>query len=310
MNIKNILISAIAPFENHIANGGEKILSNASSVKRLPDGRVYISGQMQRHVLFSAIERVNDADPQKGDTYVSNGDGVTSKIETDLRADLGGFMHPSKNDYSGRRTAPISATMAVSLEESSVGRDLLLRLRQDSSGGEDSKKQAIATKEFSMLDKMHMNFSLEVGAMGTSKKFEYGGKSMHLSTGYVLHTPADERKRRAKLFLEAAMSMQDYANQARNMVSGEPEEVLIVFDTKVSRKAARYLVAEEKERENILMELTDRGAKVFYGNDKEGSVSVHAARKQALAFLAENQLYNPAGDDAEVLTFAQFAGDE
>lgn len=72
MEIKGILVSLLAPFEDHIANGGEKLLGNASSIKRRPDGRVYISGQMQRHVLFSAIDRLNNADEAKEDTFVSD----------------------------------------------------------------------------------------------------------------------------------------------------------------------------------------------------------------------------------------------
>lgn len=44
MVIKGILVSSLAPFENHMANNGEKLLGNASSIKRRPDGRVYISG--------------------------------------------------------------------------------------------------------------------------------------------------------------------------------------------------------------------------------------------------------------------------
>src|SRR5690606_33288529 len=124
MEIRGILISILAPFENHIANGGEKLLGNASSIKRRPDGRVYISGQMQRHALFSALDRLNESDPEKGDTFVSNGDGITNLVERDLRADLGGFMHPSRGDYSGRRTAPLSVTPAVALNPSEIGRDL------------------------------------------------------------------------------------------------------------------------------------------------------------------------------------------
>lgn len=148
MEIKGILVSLLAPFEDHIANGGEKLLGNASSIKRRPDGRVYISGQMQRHVLFSAIDRLNNADEAKEDTFVSNGDGITDKIESDLRADMGGFMHPSKGDYSGRRTAPLSVTPAVAMNESEVGRDLLMRLRVNTEG-ENANEQAIATREFS-----------------------------------------------------------------------------------------------------------------------------------------------------------------
>jgi CRISPR-associated protein Cst2 len=171
MEIKGILVTALAPFENHIANGGEKLLGNASSIKRRPDGRVYVSGQMQRHVLFSAIDRLNMTDPAKGETFVSNGDGISNLIEKDLRADMGGFMHPSKGDYSGRRTAPLSVTPAVAIDESEVGRDLLVRIRFDES--DDAKDQALATKEFSEHDLMHMNFFLDISALSISKVFKY-----------------------------------------------------------------------------------------------------------------------------------------
>ena len=39
--IKSILVTGVAPMENHAANRGEKLLGNASSVKRRPDGRVF-----------------------------------------------------------------------------------------------------------------------------------------------------------------------------------------------------------------------------------------------------------------------------
>lgn len=120
-NVKGISVTLLSPMQNHTANGGEKLLGNASSIKRRPDGRVYISGQMQRHALFSAIDRLNLEDEERAGTYVSNGDGVTNKIEEDLRADMGGFMHPKQGGYSKRRIAPVSASFAVAIEESDVG---------------------------------------------------------------------------------------------------------------------------------------------------------------------------------------------
>lgn len=305
MEIKGILVTALAPFENHIANGGEKLLGNASSIKRRPDGRVYVSGQMQRHVLFSAIDRINTTDPAKGETFVSNGDGISNLIEKDLRADMGGFMHPSKGDYSGRRTAPLSVTPAVALDESEVGRDLLVRVRFDES--EDAKNQALATKEFSQKDLMHMNFFLDISALSISKAFEYK-KSFNLGTKYFKHAGDDERKRRARLYLEATKSMNDYASQARNAVSGEPQKVLIVFDTILSRKASRYFVAGEQEQQNILEELKARDAKYFFGDDTTKD-SVQKAYKEALEYLAANTLYDPA-KGTEVVTFEQAFGGE
>jgi CRISPR-associated protein Cst2 len=307
MEIKGILVTAIAPFENHIANGGEKLLGNASSIKRRPDGRVYISGQMQRHVLFSAIDRLNLSDAKKGETFVSNGDGISNLIEKDLRADMGGFMHPSKGDYSGRRTAPLSVTPAVAKDKSDVKNDLLVRIRFDES--DDAKDQALATKEFSQRDLMHMNFFLDISALSISKAFKYEN-NFNIATKYFKHADDNERKRRARLYLEATKSMNDYASQARNAVSGEPQQVLIVFDTILSRKASRYFVADEQERKNILAELDARDAKYFIGDDKTGN-SVFTAYKAALAFLhdSDNKLFDPSyGSD--VKTFKESFGRE
>jgi CRISPR-associated protein Cst2 len=292
MNIKGILVSSIAVFENHIANGGEKLLGNASSIKRRPDGKVYVSGQMQRHVLFSAIDRLNREDENSGNTFVSNGDGVSNKIENDIRADLGGFMHPSKGDYSGRRTAPLTVTPAVALSQSEVGRDLLVRLKQNPN--DTNQKQALATKEFSEHDLMHMNFFLDVSTLGSSKVFEYEN-NFHINTTFIKHTGEAERRRRVNLFMEATRSMNDYANQARNAVSGEPQKVLIVFDAKLSRKASRYFTGNDIEKANLLKELEARKAKFFLGDDTQGGTSVFDAYSQALEFLSknENSLYDP-----------------
>jgi|AntRauTorckE5430_2_1112549.scaffolds.fasta_scaffold02229_4 CRISPR-associated protein Cst2 len=322
MNIKGILVSSVAVFENHIANGGEKLLGNASSIKRRPDGKVYVSGQMQRHVLFSAIDRLNREDDKKGSSFVSNGDGVSNQIENDIRADLGGFMHPSKGDYSGRRTAPLSVTPAVALSQSEIGRDLLIRLQNNVKGDKvysngyinrldaddknaaDPKKQALATKEFSEHDFMHMNFFLDVSSLGCSKVFEYED-NFHINTTFIKHTKESERRRRVNLFMEATRSMNDYASQARNAVSGEPQKVLIVFDAKLSRKASRYFTGNDTEKANILKELDARGAKYFLGNDTEGKTSVFDAYSEALAFFENSSLYDTSGGDDNIKTFAE-----
>jgi len=305
MNIKGILVSVVAPFENHIANGGEKLLGNASSIKRRPDGRVYVSGQMQRHVLFSAINRLNESDKNKGDTFVSNGDGITNLIERDLRSDMGGFMHPSKGDYSGRRTAPLSVTPAIAIDKSDVGRDLLVRIKFDQNEG--SKDQAMATKEFSEFDLMHMNFFLDISALSVSKAFKYEG-GFNIGTKYFKHADDTERKRRAKLFIEGTRYMNDYASQARNAVSGEPQKVLIVFDPSLGRKASRYFVAEEQEQKNILAELDAKKAKYFLGDDKTEQ-SVQKAYDGAINFLKENELTDPS-DGEDIVTFKEAFGRE
>ena len=43
MIIKGILVTLIAPFENPIANGGDKLLGNMPTIKKRLDDRAYIS---------------------------------------------------------------------------------------------------------------------------------------------------------------------------------------------------------------------------------------------------------------------------
>jgi CRISPR-associated protein Cst2 len=295
MKIKSITVTLLAPMSDHAANRGEKLLGNASSIKRRPDGRVYISGQMQRHALFSAIDRLNEDDPARNGTYVSNGDGVSTNIEKDIRSDLGGFLDPSKGDYSGRRTAPVTATLAVASKSSEVGRDLLVRLKMNQNQ-DSTQRQALATNEFSERDEMYMSFHLDIGGVGIIKRFRYEGEK-HIMTEYEKLISEEERMRRVRLFLEATRSMTDYANQARNATTGEPQKVLIVLDPKMSRKAIRYFAPEttEREKENILQELKNRGAQPFLGDDTatEG-MSVDEAYQAALAALQANQIYDPA----------------
>ncbi|WP_200976494.1 type I-PGING CRISPR-associated protein Cas7/Csp1 [Echinicola sp. 20G] len=295
-----ILVSALVPMSNHIANGGEKLLGNASSIKRTPEGKVYISGQMQRHALFSAMSRINELDSKKGETYVSNGDGISNFIEKDLRADLGGFMHPSKGSYSGRRTSPLSVTPAVAIDKSKVGRDLMVRFKMNQTSERD---QALATREFSEKDFMLMNFHLDLSSLSISKIFEYEGE-FHVKTSYVKHCKEEERKRRVRLFLEAVRSISDYANQARNAVAGDPEKVLIVFDSKLNRKACRFFEATEIEQENIKKELKSRNAKVYLGDDQTDK-SVYDAFERALSDLETFSLYDPSNGDKEVKTFLE-----
>lgn len=301
MKIKSILVTAVAPMSDHAANRGEKLLGNASSVKRRPDGRVYISGQMQRHVLFSAIDRINEDHPEKGDTFVANGDGPSTKIDKDLRSDLGGFLSTSKGEYSGRRTAPISATPAVANHSSSVGRDLLIRLKLNETS-DAKQKQALATNEFSLRDEMLMNFHLDVGAVGVVKKYTYNtDDETHLETTYKSFITDAEHRRRVELFLEGTASMTDYANQARHAVSGEPNKVLIVLDNKMSRKASRYFQPEttEAERANILKELNARNAVVLLGDDTtEDGLTVAEAYAEALKTITGSALYRPSYEEA------------
>jgi CRISPR-associated protein Cst2 len=291
MSIQSILVTTVAPMEMHRANSGQNELGNASAIKRRPDGRVYISGQMQRHALFEAIEALNQEDEDApDDTYVSNGDATTFMVEKDLRADLGGFMITDIEGEPGRRTAPVSATPAVALEPSDTVRDLLLRL----STQDDS--QNIATMELSQDDDMRSAFHLDCTTLSASKRYTYEAPSeddrgLHVDTEHVRHAAPEERKRRARLFLEATRYLNAYASQARNATTGEPQKALIVLDPRLSRKAARYFDMNETEQDRLKAELDERGADYFEGDDTDPDApSVHSAYQSALAALDEQEI--------------------
>ncbi|MEM6264949.1 MAG: type I-PGING CRISPR-associated protein Cas7/Csp1, partial [Bacteroidota bacterium] len=224
----------------------------------------------------------------------SNGDGVTGNLSDDIRSDLGGFLITEKGEYSGRRTAPMTATPATAIKKSDIGRDLLVRLKQNTNEDSD-KKQALATNEFSQRDEMVMNFHLDVPEVGGRREFTYE-KELHLGTKFNKMVDDAEHARRVRLFLEGTRSMNDYANQARNAVSGEPTKALVILDTKMSRKAIRYFAMEttEEERANILKELDARGAKYFLGDDTDpDGDSVHEAFEKALKELNASTLVRP-----------------
>src|SRR5437764_1979203 len=118
-----------------------------------------------------------------------------------------------------------------------------------------------------------------------------------MKTEHVKHISEEERRPLIGLAHEATSSLTDYANNARNATSGEPQKVLIVFDTKLSRKASRYFQQEtsETERQNILRELEKRKAVCFFGDDTAEGDSVADAYGKALGFLEEreNALFDP-----------------
>ena len=54
MKIKGILVTLIAPFENHIANGGDKLLGNMPTIKKRLDERAYSLDRCSV-ILFSLL---------------------------------------------------------------------------------------------------------------------------------------------------------------------------------------------------------------------------------------------------------------
>lgn len=282
MQLKSILVTAVAPMSAHIANAGDKILGNMSSIKKLPDNRAYISGQKQRHALFEAIKEIND-DPK---TYVSRGEAISNDLATDLRADLGGYMHPAGEAYIGKRVAPVSATFAIADKPSDIFSDLLQKLSAI------PKEMTIAHREVSQKDEMVFAFHLDIPKVGVRTFENFNEDGHHISSRAVAFISKEEKLRRIKLFLRGATSLTAYSHSARNMVSGEPTKILITLDPTHLRKALRYFQSSREEQSAILTELESRGAKYFIGDDKTEN-TVAMAISLALEALEAAEIEHP-----------------
>ncbi|MCS4200681.1 DevR family CRISPR-associated autoregulator [Salinibacter ruber] len=268
--IKNILVATESEMDMHRANSGENALGNVTSIKKRPDGRAYISGQMQRHALFEAMRELDKSEESKlsggKETRVSPGSATSSDVETDLRADLGGFLQTSLDGDEARRTAPLSAAPAVAAEKSDTLKDLLLRF--DLEGNEPDP----VNMETSQSDLMRAAYSLDCTALSTTTHFdlgtlEDGDRGLCMDTHTVAHAPPEERLRRAKLFLRSTRFVNAHASQARNMTSLEPTRVFIALDTRISRKAARFFDMSSDQQDAVINEIEGRGGKTFIGDD-------------------------------------------
>lgn len=292
--IKSITICSRSHFDNHRANGGDKRLGNESTVKKLNDGRCYISGQKVRFSMVSSMRDLNN----RSDYFFSNGDGISTSIENDIRADLFGFMNTQgQGTFSLKRVSPVSVTPAIAEKPSSTNRDLLIRIQNNKEAAEN-KRQALVHADFSESDDFVFNFHLEVGKVGTVEDYEYDDNNQHLETSYDQVISDEEKRRRIQLFINSTRYLVNFASQSRNAVSAEPFEVFISFDTVNSRKAIHYFSNKFRDeqlsqfRKNLVREIGNRGGKHFYGNDFEEH-SVGDAYEQALEFATEMKMYKP-----------------
>ena len=296
--LKSIIVTYKSPFELHIANGGEKAAGNMSTVKKTDNGRVYISGQKQKYLFFRSLDEINKTEGSPNDTYVSNGNAVFTDIQKNLRADFGGYMIPKGEAYLGKRVAPVSATFCVATAASKTFNDLLVRLNDM-----DMKGIMPANKEVSEYDEMHGSFHLNVDSLGV-KYYDNVDKNMNVGKVYKAFYSEEEKLRRIKMFIKASTCLTGYSNSARNMVSGEPSEVIIAFMPNHSNKISRYYSEHttDTERDAILKQVIQMGGVVFRGCDNE-EVTVYDCVELALAEIENWNIWN----DLPVVTEEEFA---
>lgn len=297
--IKNITIVQEFEMKNHAANSGINETGNSNSIKKLSDNRSYISSQMIKHAAFEKMSELNENDK----IYVSNSDGVTTNLTTDLRADFGGFLtfiggEDSKdNKKTVRRKAAIDCTFLIAVEESNLNKDFLVRLSNRLNSSKNKKKdskeegtdQAIVETEFSEKDTMRMSTSLDLNILGIYKHYEYNEKEHVKTTEYSAYD-VNEKINRCKLYINSFTNLTSLAKQARFATSSEPTKICIIFDTIYSRYACNYFELNEQEKIEFANFIRERGGEIFTA---ENSIDSYKEKQKALNYLnSENIHYN------------------
>lgn len=278
--IKSICISQVANFKMHASNNGEKPLGNQSSLKKLPDGGAYISGQMAGRAMVESYRK--NIPLEKGE-YVSESDSKTTcDITNDIRADIKGFMLPE--DFR-KRMAPISIGVVRSINNnlSSIIMDLLVNFKSN-------QDNSMVNREISVNDAMLFNMSIDAERVSvTDDIFNVSQATKTAKRLVVSHLPEDRRKKRVINIVKCFYFLNSFANQTRNAVNGSPNLVMIVLDPMHSRKAFDYWEGDDNVKQSIVSELNARGAKYFIGDDakKYSKLSASEAYDQAIAYLTD-----------------------
>jgi len=98
-------------------NGGEI----NGSVKRLADGRVYVSGQMVKRSIMETMRRENP------DKFLSDAENPLQDIAKDMFSDINGYLIPSIQE---RRESVLQVTPMEQVCDSETFSDMLLRLSE------------------------------------------------------------------------------------------------------------------------------------------------------------------------------------
>lgn len=289
--IKSICVSQVATFDMHCANNGEKTFGNQPSIKKMPNGAVYISGQMLKRALIDSYRK--NITLEKGE-YLSEPDSTTNlDITNDVAADLRGFMDPDNNQ---KRISPIATQVARAINKNKVHEtimDLLTCFKRNSTNN------SIVNREISVSDDILFNFSIDAERVGvTDDIFSISQEDKTFERNYISHLEEATRKKRIINTLKSMYYLNAFSNQGRNAVNGSPNKVIIVLDTIHSRKAFHFWEGSESVRQSILAELDDRGVVYFIGDDSKvvSKKSAYEAYKQALDYLTDqcefSQIYS------------------
>lgn len=288
--IRKINVCTEMLLENHNINANEE------GTNKEVNGRSAISGQKLKYMLLNTIKDLNN---NENNIHISNGDGATGDVASDLRSDLGGFMNTADKSYSNRRTSPISVTYAVAKEKSNYFDDLFVRftMNEELKSKEKSEKkhgeQRINNKTYSSEDVIPFAFCLDCKSLSSTEYFNYkDGK--HLSSVRYKHVTEEERKRRASMYILSTSQLEGWANQSRNAISNIPKKVFIAFNT--DNQFIDYFKLSESEQNSIKKMLDYKNVKYFIG---VGYEEVYKAYESAINYLNECVLF---GDDYEVKT--------
>ena len=269
MTLKGITMVWLSKTDLSNLNAGEGGGGNVTELKTYDNGRKpYASGQSVRHALREAIERNNPG------VFLCTPESPCGDVENCWLCDLFGYLNPKLGEGFDRRWSPIKATPALGQIANDIVTDLLIRMSdREKSDDKQTRDQRMAYVQM-MANVYRIGLSLDVVNIGRGVQAKYEGKGKKQAfDGWetVVDIETEQRLKRAVAVLEAVGGIADFAKQARNAASLSPDIFIASIHSRYSHRTLRALEGGDEGEINtdtlrvILQDLTDDGAKLFFG---------------------------------------------
>ena len=269
MTLKGITMVWLSKTDLSNLNAGEGGGGNVTELKTYDNGRKpYASGQSVRHALREAIERNNPG------VFLCTPESPCGDVENCWLCDLFGYLNPKLDEGFDRRWSPIKATPALGQIANDIVTDLLIRMSdREKSDDKQTRDQRMAYVQM-MANVYRIGLSLDVVNIGRVVQAKYEGKGKNQAfDGWetVVDIETEQRLKRAVAVLEAVGGIADFAKQARNAASLSPDIFIASIHSRYSHRTLRALECGDEGEINtdtlrvILQDLTDDGAKLFFG---------------------------------------------
>lgn len=261
-----IATHAIFNFENHNVNADKQGMPKNSKDK------TYISGQKIRYSTLRTISEL------MGENYIfGTGDKKSEYLSVDNSSLYGGYMKTLKDFKSSTKNASLLCPIAKSINKANF------YVNEGTRFDINGKEHMPFNENISENDLFCISRFLDLREFGSRKMVEINNDIC--KTKFFKFLKDEELKDRLIYFLESLSYISGLANQGNKTVDNTPKKIAIIFDTYSTTK--KYFDVPEKEKENYVKSVLERGGFVFEGDDSTDNTVSDAIKQSINKILSE-----------------------